>query len=148
MVENDKTNRTTCWHFFQKRCSNSKNVFSLPSKHFQAKNICDYIWSGNDRNFTSNPTNVHILQNILLATLMDLRYNKITFVTQILLQLCNWIHLHHLIWHVTNNSLPSKICNEFSMIYSSCNKHCLSVTSINAFCNKIMLIWNPLTLNM
>jgi hypothetical protein len=40
--------------FFKKHCSNSKNVFSLSSKHLQVKNICDCIWSGIDRNFRRN----------------------------------------------------------------------------------------------
>jgi len=43
LVENNKISRTACWsswHIFQKHCS--KNIISL-SKHFQAKNIWDYV---------------------------------------------------------------------------------------------------------
>jgi len=82
LVESDKNGQAEppCWsgrRIFQKHCSNSRKCSSLPSKHLQVKNICDCIWSGNDRNFKRPSLRIH--QNILLTLQMNLGYNETAF---------------------------------------------------------------------
>jgi hypothetical protein len=104
LVESDKTSRTTCWsgwHIFQKHCSNSKIIFSYHRNIFKP-NIFAII---------SEVEMTGMLQET--QSMLRLEYPSghrdgpemqwNAFVMQILRMLYIWIHLHHPIWHVTNN---------------------------------------------